>query len=188
MRAFWSYLREHLHVDARVLHCSPEHGFRKRLESRQREYVTVDLARVDVDVRSSLCELPFEDGRFDRVLCCDVLEHIDDDRSAMRELLRVLAPGGIAWVRVPIRGEQTLEDPSVQDPEERDRLFGQPDHVRFYGLDIRDRLSEAGFEVTIVWLPGDLDVSSEELAKGGLGPDEALFVCRRPGLRSVTTA
>ncbi|MEO0812662.1 MAG: hypothetical protein AAFY60_07350, partial [Myxococcota bacterium] len=50
MRSFWSYLQEHLHAEARVLHCSPEHGFRKRLESRQREYTTVDLARVESGV------------------------------------------------------------------------------------------------------------------------------------------
>ena len=45
--------------------------------------------------------LPFRDGAFDRVLCTEVLEHIPDDRQGLRELVRVLKPGGPIAVSVP---------------------------------------------------------------------------------------
>lgn len=45
--------------------------------------------------------LPFPSGRFHLVTCLDVLEHVDDDAAAMRELARVVAPGGFLLVTVP---------------------------------------------------------------------------------------
>ncbi len=45
--------------------------------------------------------LPFADGEFDRVVAAEVLEHIHDDDTAVRELARVLRPGGTVAVTVP---------------------------------------------------------------------------------------
>lgn len=45
--------------------------------------------------------LPFADGAFDRVIASEVMEHIDDDDTAMAELTRVLRPGGTIAVTVP---------------------------------------------------------------------------------------
>ena len=52
-------------------------------------------------VRASLLELPFDDGVFDRVIASEVLEHVLEDDVAMREIARVLRPGGKAVVTVP---------------------------------------------------------------------------------------
>ncbi len=74
----------------------------------------------------------------------------EEDRTAMRELCRVLRPGGTAILLVPMSDRPTTdEDPSVTDPQERFRRFGQTDHVRLYGRDYMDRLREAGFIVTV---------------------------------------
>lgn len=51
--------------------------------------------------RAALEELPFEAGRFDLVIATDVIEHLDDDRTALTELRRVTAPGGRLVVTVP---------------------------------------------------------------------------------------
>ena len=45
--------------------------------------------------------LPFDDGSFDLILATDVLEHIEDDQSVMRELRRVAAPGACLLATVP---------------------------------------------------------------------------------------
>jgi len=45
--------------------------------------------------------IPFEEGGFDVVACLDVLEHVDDEQTALQELLRVTRPGGAALVSVP---------------------------------------------------------------------------------------
>jgi SAM-dependent methyltransferase len=98
-------------------------------------------------------DLRFEDGRFDVILCSHVLEHVIDDRKAMRELFRVLRPGGWAIIQSPTRrgGEETtLEDPTIVSPRERERVFGQRDHLRFYSRrDYVERLTAAGFTVTV---------------------------------------
>jgi SAM-dependent methyltransferase len=97
-----------------------------------------------VDVLGSLTDIPLRDDSVDLMVCYHVLEHIPDDRAAMREMARVLSPGGLALVQVPFRpGTVTDEDPDAS-MEERIRRFGQADHVRYYGDDFEDRMVEAG--------------------------------------------
>jgi SAM-dependent methyltransferase len=153
MRALWLFIAsrpELTKAGSRVLHVAPDEGLRARLERLPGlDYVTGDLLRHDVDVRLDITAMPFEDGRFDLVVCSHVLEHVPDDRLAMREIARVLRPGGSAVLMVPLEPERewTFEDPTVTDAKRREELFNQDDHVRIYGRDFDDRLREAGLEV-----------------------------------------
>jgi SAM-dependent methyltransferase len=52
-------------------------------------------------IEGSVLEMPFADGRFDFATCLDVIEHLEDDAGALRELRRVLAPGACLLVTVP---------------------------------------------------------------------------------------
>ena len=97
-----------------------------------------------------LTSLAFEVSTFSLIWCSHVLEHIPDDRKAMSELFRVLQPGGRAIILVPIFGKQTYEDPTITSPGERFKHFTQRDHVRSYGIDIADRLSDIGFKVEVL--------------------------------------
>ncbi|WP_248581236.1 class I SAM-dependent methyltransferase [Nocardioides sp. InS609-2] len=97
-----------------------------------------------VDVLASLTDLPLGDASVDLVFCYHVLEHIPDDRAAMREIARVLTPEGLALVQVPIRFGTVTDEDADTTPEERKKRFGQRDHVRWYGDDFEDRLHEAG--------------------------------------------
>ena len=74
-----------------------------------------------------------------------MLEHIIDDIKAMREIYRVLKPGGKAVLQVPInfKNKKSYEDYNITSPRERNQHFGQYDHVRVYGMDFFDRLSSA---------------------------------------------
>ena len=130
----------------RLLHVAPErqmsHLFR---QERSVDYLSADLSSALAMEKMDITDIQYPSNSFDVIYCSHVLEHIPNDRQAMRELCRVLRPDGWAILQVPILVESTLEDPTVTSPEERERLYGQHDHVRAYGLDYKDRLVEAGF-------------------------------------------
>ena len=175
----WLYLerKTNLLVDhLRVLHFAPERIFEKWLGSQPNlEYVSTDLERARATVKADITNLPFPDDSFDVILCSHVLEHVVDDRKAMRELYRVLRPGGWALVLVPIdfSRSETFEDRTIVAPADRERLFGQADHVRAYGRDFTTRLENAGFTVRVEDYTRELGES--EARRYGLRP-------RRPDL------
>jgi predicted SAM-dependent methyltransferase len=115
------------------------------------------------------------DARYDVVMANHVLEHIPDDRAAMRELFRLLKPGGFALLTVPINAtrQETYENPSVKSEAARWAHFSAYDHLRYYGLDFADRLTEAGFLVET------FRVSPEEEVRHGLLRDEWITIARK---------
>ena len=112
------------------------------------QYVTADLESPLADIHFDVQQIPLADDSVDVVICNHILEHVADDRKALRELHRILKPGGWGIVLSPVDRdyERTYEDDSITDPDERTRIFGQYDHQRIYGADYVDRLREAGFE------------------------------------------
>jgi len=143
------------------------------------QYTGVDLraAGPHVTVVGDVAALPLDDDSMDEVLCIHVLEHVLCDRQAMAELYRVLAPGGWALISVPLRLDRpTYEDVTVTEPSDRLRLFGEEEHVRFYGLDLRDRLEDAGFSVQCDRAD---DLPQDDCRRFGLRRDEHLFLCRK---------
>jgi ubiquinone/menaquinone biosynthesis C-methylase UbiE len=95
-------------------------------------------------------DIPFPENTFDVTFCNHVMEHVHDDLRAMRELYRVLKPGGWGIIQVPFFPpipDKTFEDNSITDPKVREKIFGQDDHVRLYGHDYPERLRTAGFTV-----------------------------------------
>lgn len=132
-----------------VLYFAPVDRIARNIQQYGNKVITTDLLMPDVDIHADITRLPFSNETFDAVICSHVLEHIPDDSAAMSELYRILADEGYALIMVPKdKGrEHTYEDESVTSPEEREREFGQSDHVRWYGRDFPQRLSEAGFEV-----------------------------------------
>ena len=95
----------------------------------------------------------------------------------MSELHRVLKPGGWAILQDPISATVTFEDATATTPEDRERLFGQDDHVRRYGPDYEDRLGEAGFAVAVDGFAREL--RPETLYRFGLLGDEDIYLCRK---------
>ncbi|HEX5438955.1 MAG TPA: class I SAM-dependent methyltransferase [Gemmatimonadaceae bacterium] len=164
---------------ARMLHIAPEACLEPRLKKLLgTNYLTADLSNPRAMVQMDITDIRYPDQSFDIIFCNHVLEHVPDDRKAMREMHRVLSDTGCAILLVPITVDETFEDPSVTDPAERLRLFGQHDHVRRYGPDYVDRLRSAGFTVHVVTA---MDLVSEEKAVR-LGFTDAageLFLCTR---------
>jgi hypothetical protein len=103
----------------------------------------------------------------------------------MRELCRVLKPGGLAILLVPLSNAATTdEDPAVTDPVQRRERFGQFDHVRLYGRDYFERLREAGFIVTVERMAERMGY--EDMFRYGLKADEELVMGTKPGAAGTT--
>lgn len=182
-RLLWLYLSRETDLLTseypHILHIAPEACFRKRLKKRHRErYVTADLESPLADLHFDVQQIPLEDASVDVVLCNHILEHVADDRRAMRELWRILRPGGWGVVLSPVEHDHaaTFEDDTVTDPAERTRLFGQYDHRRIYGRDYADRLREAGFAVEEIDYAATLSDAERRLYAL---PDDRIFVVKK---------
>ncbi|MBE0534888.1 MAG: methyltransferase domain-containing protein [Phycisphaerae bacterium] len=165
--------------DPKILHIAPEALLTRRFKGVPgAEYISADLESSKAMVCMDVQQIQYPDNAFDLIYCSHVLEHVPDDNKAMREFYRVLKPGGRALIMVPINVEQTVEDPSVTDPAERLRRFGQEDHVRKYGPDVVDRLRRAGFDVETITAE---DVAAEKARKRMALRKSKLFLCKKPG-------
>lgn len=154
----------------RVLHFAPEHILQHRFSLEASRYVTADFHRDSVDMQLDICDMQsVADGAFDLVIACDVLEHVQDDAKAIREIHRVLADNGWAIFTVPQKDnlETTYEDVSITTPEARTEAFGQHDHLRIYGTDFPVRVENCGFSVTAV---DELDFDADEVRRHVLFP------------------
>ena len=151
-RLLWLYLTNETNFftsKKKVLHMAPEQCFLSRFKKLNHEYITADIDSPIADIKADIVNLPFNDNSFDVVFCNHVLEHIQDDTKAMKELFRVMKKGGMGVFQVPqdLNRDVTFEDNSIMDPKERAKIFGQYDHVRVYGRDYFDKLRSVGFKV-----------------------------------------
>jgi len=181
-RLMWLYLKKQtdfFSAPLKVLHIAPEHCFIDRFEGLSNlEYITADiespLAKVKMDVHS----IPFPDNSFYVIFCNHVLEHVEDDLLACSEFNRVLKPSGWGILQSPVYPlEKTLEDKSITDPAERERLFGQRDHVRKFGKDYAERLRKSGLKIEENQFVKQ--INSDLITKYALPKDEIIFVCRK---------
>ncbi len=171
----------------RLLHIAPEPALYKIFSRNETidyhpatKYAEGFYYNVKIEV-TDLLDLHFEESSFDWVICNHVLEHIPDDQLAMQEIFRVLKPGGKALLQVPISFQlhKTIEDDSIKSEADREKYFGQFDHVRIYGRDYRVRLKKAGFVVHQISQKNDFKHISS-LEKYAVNPEEQLFICDKP--------
>ncbi len=192
-RLLWKYFCEKTNLfnsdkKSKLLHFAPEKVFYNIFsKNKSIEYVPCDLSPGKYShygggtkiTKADITNIPFEDNCFDIVLCNHVLEHIPDDKQAMKELYRVMKQGGWGIFQVPIEYERelTFEDPSITSDKERERVFGQYDHVRIYGNDYKFRLQEIGFRV----LEDDYvkQFSAEQIFKYGISDSELIYFCQK---------
>lgn len=152
-RLIWLYMEQRtsfFQEKLKVLHIAPEPCFMQRFDKLHGDgYITADIESPLAKVKMDIHDIPFEANTFDVVLCNHVLEHVNSDIKAMSEINRVLKPGGWAIMQVPFFSpvpDVTYEDLTVTDPREREKLFGQDDHVRLFGKDYAKRIEKAGMK------------------------------------------
>ena len=180
-RLIWLYLQRKtnfFNTKMHFLHIAPEQCFMKKFEEMHGEgYITADIESPLAKVKMDIHHIPFPDNHFDALMCNHVLEHVESDFQALKELHRVLKPGGWAVLQVPFffpLTETTLEDKTIVDPLEREKQYGQSDRVRRYGKDYADRIRSVGFKVTEDDFVKSLEES--EIRKFALPAEEIIFI------------
>ena len=181
-RFSWVFLHEKISLfkkpGTKFLHIAPERFLAKVFKTKiELQYFTTALDNPHVDLKADITRFPSPSNTFDIIYCSHVLEHIPNDEKAMEEIFRLLKPEGIAIIMVPIQGKKTYEDFSKTTPEERKKAFGQWDHVRIYGMDIIDRLKNAGLKISIHTCKELTE--NAETKKMNLWEEDLLFVCRK---------
>jgi SAM-dependent methyltransferase len=168
----------------KVLHFAPEKCLHDVIRQYPHiEYKTADLMTTYIDAIGvmpdyvmSVTDITFADHTWDVVLCNHVFELVPDDLLGMREICRVLKPGGYAIIQGAVNNAiaNTIETRDLSG-EERKRIAGAHQHVRRYGLDYQDRLEAAGFRVERVPYVKEIDWK-----RYGLMPDEDIYLCHKP--------
>ena len=182
-RLMWLFLKNKTNFftdNLKFLHIAPEYCFIKIFKGMKNlDYLTADLISPWADVKMDVHDIPFEENTFDVVICNHVLEHVDDADKVMKEFYRVMKPGGWGIFQVPIdyNNAVTIEDRSVTDPRERERLYWQSDHLRLFGRDYGDKLTAAGFRVTQSNFINEIDPKLVE--RYALDKNEIVYYCQK---------
>ncbi len=189
-RLVFLYLRDFSDVfqkNYNVLHIAPEGSLRAYFMNRTSVKYTAGFKDADaykgyyydqVKQHIDITSTEFADNKFDLVICNHVLEHIEDDLKAMREIFRIMKPGGFGILQVPFAPglEKTIEGLTAPTPSDRLRLYGQEDHVRIYGIDYFDRLKSVGFEVNKFML---YNSNPEKYKFYAINPEEPVIVVKK---------
>lgn len=167
---------------ARILHFAPEaHLQRVIVAAEPAEYVRADLHPRQPEVlRLDLTQIASPDRSFDLVIANHVLEHVDDDGRALREIFRVLRPGGHAVLQTPYAAGRPgkLEDPCIRGESERLAAYGQEDHCRLFGSDFVSHVASFGFAPRVV--QHDTLLAHVDARQCGVNAREPLLLFAKP--------
>jgi SAM-dependent methyltransferase len=151
-RRLWKLLMEELKITGKVLHFSPSRSLYRRLKKNKTiDYVSTDFENEFLaDKKYDITNLEADDNQFDFIICYHILEHIEKDLQAMKELFRVLKPRGTAIIQTPFKEGAIYENEKITSPEDRKTHFYQEDHVRIYSVEgLKLRLEKSGFDVKV---------------------------------------
>ncbi len=151
-RKLWKVLSdEFLKDNLRILDFSPSRSIYRKMKQQNVMYVSSDLSGdFNADKAYDITNIAVKDASFDLIICYHVLEHVLEDVQAMKELWRTLDENGYCIVQTPFKTGKIYEDRSIVLPEEREKHFGQNDHVRIYSVNgLKQRLENVGFKVEV---------------------------------------
>lgn len=175
-RRLWKLLQdEFLGSMQHVLDFSPSRSVYREMKKRALNYVSTDLSGDFIsDHAYDITDIKAQEESFDIIICYHILEHVDDDIKAMKELRRVLKKKGICLVQTPFKEGEIYEDETIITPEQRKVHFGQSDHVRIYSVEgLKIRLQSIGFEVEVRNF-GALPENTH-----GFKESETILICRK---------
>jgi len=173
-RRLWQIIeKNYLKNDIKVLDFSPSRSLYRKWKKQNVTYKATDLSGDFIsDNQYDITAIPERNETFDLIVCYHVLEHIIDDKAAMKELYRVLKATGIVLVQTPFKEGEIYENYAIISEMERLEHFGQEDHVRIYSVEgLKNRLAETEFEVTVNQYKEDIFF--------GLTKNEMVFILKK---------
>lgn len=175
-RRLWHLLNDGFLKDGiKILDFSPSRSLYRILKDNP-NYLSSDLSGDFIShVAFDITKIDSENEHFDLIICYHILEHIEDDIKGMKELLRVLKTGGHCLIQTPFKTGKIYEDSNITEPQDREKYFGQNDHVRIYSIEgLKNRLEHVGFEVNITHF------TSKHDNLHGFRCDETVLICQKP--------
>ncbi len=164
-------------LNGNVLHFSPSRSlFRNFKKLNSINYYSSDFAdEFLADYHFDITHIKMDMHFFDTIICYHILEHIDDDLKAMKELFRVLKPTGKCYIQTPYKDGDIYEDDTIITKEGRIKAFGQDDHVRIYSVNgLKERFESCGFKVLVKTFQPQQD----DFYLGYLSPETVLIVSK----------
>lgn len=184
-RVLWFYLKDQVidkSTPLKVLHFAPEYGLKKELlKYKNLYYKNVDIDPDLADEVADITNIPYQSMSFDLILCSHVLGHVPDEKKAIEELYRVLAPDGQALVMTIVNWnlESTYENNNITTDRERLANYSEHNLVRLHGSDFANRLRSGGFNVEVIDYAQQLCNETKRLYSLGNGDREIIFKCTR---------
>lgn len=181
------YLKDHTKIfeeSCSILHFAPEKSITDVLKNNKNiNYISCDIDPTKAMRKEDITNISFSDESFDYIICNHVLEHIPNEQKALSELRRVLKAGGELIITVPlcIDNKNTYENNLITSDEERLMNYGQRDHVRLYGLDFVQRLSDSYFDAK--GFKTCENFTKEDVLKYALIPEETVFIAKKISIR-----
>jgi SAM-dependent methyltransferase len=176
-RRLWNLINvDYLREGLRILDFSPSRSlYRVFKKTRGIDYVSTDISGDFLsDFQFDITDIDTKDDQYDLLLCYHVLEHIDNDHQAIKEIFRVLKKGGTCMIQTPFKEGDIYEDPSIISEQDRLKHFGQKDHVRVYSVEgLKHRLVRCGFHVDIK------QFSESERNRFGFNVQEFVLICTK---------
>lgn len=166
--------------DKKILHFAPEQPIYDILKNQKDiAYYPCDLFPQKGMIKVDVTDIPFKNNVFDFIIINHVMEHILDEMRALKELYRVLKPDGMVVLSIPIciDLDETYEDSRILTKEDRNKYYGQEDHVRLYGRDYKQRFSRAGFEITEYSPNREMD--EDTIRKYAFIENDVVMLCRK---------
>lgn len=167
--------------NTKILHFAPEEGLKNVFKKKKSKYINGDINPNLADEIIDITDIHYPDSSFDYIICSHVLGHVPDEKTAIKELYRVLKPGGQSIVLTLLnkRNVPTIENPQITNPEERLRIYGERSLVRLHGNDFKNRLEEPGFQVEIINYEKKLSQEKVERFRLQNNSRGTFFICKK---------